>query len=84
MMRKFWLCLLFMAGCEYGPPTQAAPLVNLKEVATLSDCIYVPVHVHVGYTMTLHVIRCPSSSTTIRYSCGKNCDREIVTVDGTP
>lgn len=46
----------------------------------LSDCKIVKL-VGSGISTDLYVVRCPNSSTTARYHCGKNCERSVTTVE---
>jgi hypothetical protein len=72
---------LVLTGCEQSPSEWevAKNAWTLKDVAGLEDCTYTKVYT--GATW-LTIIRCPNSSTTTRYSCGKNCTQNITTIDG--
>jgi len=49
-----------------------------KEIKGLEDCSYSLIVVDHSW---LHVIRCPNSSTNVKYNCGKNCQRSITVTD---
>lgn len=83
----FLFCLL---GCDVlqspnqGPPKQTFVEQELIGIKGLEDCIYVPVKItEAGMSHYLRVIRCPNSSTSVKYNCGKNCTREISAVEET-
>lgn len=67
-----------MTGCN-DPSDWTSEEASLAHVPGLQDCK----HYFVGSPLrTIRVIRCPNSSTTVRYSCGKHCTQEVTTIDG--
>lgn len=78
-MKKFLLLslLLFLVSCskETHEITENYQLEN-----ELKDCT---IHyLQAKQYASLTVVRCPNSSTTTKYSCGKNCARTNVVLDG--
>ena len=66
-------CVVLLAGCGKTPDE-----VQRGLPAALSDCKYIPVD---AGNRTLHVIRCPNSSTSTLWSEGKGGDHMAVTID---
>ena len=78
-MRKLLLCVCFLLGCE-GTEQHRIDKKSLEAIPELRDCIYVKLDPG-GFAPDMHVIRCPASSTTVRYHCGKGCEQNITVVD---
>jgi hypothetical protein len=70
--------MLALAGCD---TQQAAKhTVDLKQVPGLEDCTYYMVDPG-GTSPIMHVIRCPNSTTSTKYSVGKTTVNTVV-IDG--
>lgn len=68
---------LLLVGCDsYSKPLDS----NYTLPSELSDCKIVKL-IGSGISTDLYVVRCPNSSTTTRYHCGKNCERSVTTVE---
>lgn len=79
-MKKIIIAIgaLLLAGC--GDSYSKSLDSNYTLPSELSDCKIVKL-VGSGMSRDLYVVRCPNSSTTTRYSCGKNCDQTVATVE---
>lgn len=80
------LVLIFSLGllaCEDPAPAKQTNVEqNLTSVRGLEDCVFIPVKVvEPPQAHYLKVIRCPNSSTTTTYNCGKNCNHNITVTE---
>ncbi|QIW86876.1 hypothetical protein AHP1_451 [Aeromonas phage Ahp1_CNU-2021] len=68
---------LLLVGCDSYSKSLDSDYTLPPE---LSDCKIVKL-VGSGMSKDLYVVRCPNSSTTTRYHCGKSCEQSVTTVD---
>lgn len=88
-MRKLILaCLLVILPYSCDPPPEMKEnrvtgihKTDLKNIEGLADCNLFFLRRFVS--ADLYVVRCPNSSTTTKYTCGKNCQQNITTIDET-
>lgn len=73
------LLLVFISGCT---PTPSSSELNINDPAEwsipegLKDCqIY---NINSPHNVFMWVVRCPKSTTSTQYRCGKNCQSNIV------
>ena len=69
------LCLLVTVSCSRGFSDQSE---NYTLPSELSDCKIYRLTTELGNN--LMVVRCPESSTSTTYSCGKNCKRTVTVI----
>lgn len=71
------LFLAGLVGCEAGHEERTSHYLLPPE---LKDCkVFLLTSDEGKY---LRVVRCPNSSTNVRYNCGKGCTRDISTQEG--
>lgn len=73
------IAALLVFGCDDPPGQWTAPEHGDLKISGLDDCRFFLVNTG---GQNIHVIRCPNSSTSIKYGCGKNCYRDVTTTDG--
>lgn len=87
-MRRLVFLLSLVLSCShevYELPKGIAEEQPLKNVKGFEDCIFKEVEVKLpdygNWSLRLNLVRCPNSTTNVKYDCGKNCQHNITVVD---
>jgi hypothetical protein len=78
-MRRVILLLSLLTSCEYEI-TKNTGDITMENVEGFKDCKFAQINLG-NFNGPMYLVRCPCSSTNIKYTCGKNCQHNVTVVD---